>query len=88
VRGVIEITDDELATEALAADPDPEVPDDAVPFAGPDVVSLLPEWYMPPAGTNRRTPRRAVVVVGLVASLVLVNAAGLCVTFGWPEIAW
>jgi hypothetical protein len=27
-------------------------------------------------------------VAGIVAALVIVNGAGLCVTYGWPEIAW
>ena len=85
---MLEFTDDELAAEALAADPDVVVPDDAVPFARPAGEGLLPEWYMPAAGTGRRTRGRAVVVVGLIVSLIVVNAAGLCVTYGWPEIAW
>ena len=49
---------------------------------------LLPEWYMPIGGPIRRTRSRRVVVVGIIVSLLLVNGAGLCVTYGMPEIAW
>ena len=82
-------TDDELADLALAADPDAPIADDAVPFGQPPAhESLLPEWYMPVPGSIRRTRLRVVAVVGIIASLVVVNGAGLCVTYGWPEIAW
>jgi hypothetical protein len=84
---VIDVTDDELAAEAMAADPDVAVSDDAVPF-GEAVNGLLPDWYMPTSGPIRRTRPRVVAVVGLILSLLIVNAAGLCVTYGWPEIAW
>jgi hypothetical protein len=83
-----DLTDEELAAEALAADPDLVVADDAVPFGATEPVGLLPEWYMPAHGPIRRTRPRIVAVAGLVLSLVIVNAAGLCVTYGWPEIAW
>jgi len=85
----VEIDADELTMLALAADPDVEPDPDAEPFgAAPSGASLLPEWYMPvPASINRSRPR--VVMVGvIVAALVVVNGAGLCVTYGLPEIAW
>jgi hypothetical protein len=85
---VWDVTDEELAAEALAADPDLVVPDDAVPFGGSDSAGLLPDWYMPTGGPIRRTRPRVVAVAALVISLLIVNAAGLCVTYGWPEIAW
>ena len=82
-------TDAELTELALAADPDPEIDDDAVPFgAVPVGASLLPSWYMPPpmssGGQHRR--RRAWIVGGIVAALVIVNGVGLCVTYGIPEV--
>jgi hypothetical protein len=83
-----DVIDEELAAEAMAADPDVIVPDDAVPFGTQGSVGLLPEWYMPALGPIRRTRPRVVVGAGLVLSLLIVNAAGLCVTYGWPEIAW
>jgi hypothetical protein len=83
------ISDEELAAAALTADPDAPIPADATPFgaeqAGPD---LLPGWYMPPPRGYRRTPGRRLAVVGVIVALVVVNGAGLCVTYGWPEIAW
>jgi hypothetical protein len=82
-------TDEELAELALAADPDPEIDDDAVPFGTEPVgASLLPSWYMPApmstGGPHRR--RRAWIVGGIVAALVIVNGVGLCVTYGIPEV--
>jgi hypothetical protein len=82
-------TDEELTVLALAADPDAPISDDAVPFGRPPTDGvLLPEWYMPVPGSIRRTRPRVVAVVGIIASLIVVNGAGFCVTYGWPEIAW
>lgn len=82
-------TDDELAAQALAADPDAPIDDDAVPFGTAACDSgLLPEWYMPTPGPMRRTPSRVLAVSAIIASLIIVNGAGLCVTYGFPEIAW
>ena len=83
------ISDEELAAAALAADPEAPIPADATPFGsdqgGPD---LLPAWYMPAPRGLRRTPGRRLAVVGVIVALLVVNGAGLCVTYGWPEIAW
>ena len=81
------MSDDELAALALAADPDVPVDDDAVCLA--EVLDsyaprLLPQWYMPaPMGPTRllRGWRRAVVLL-VVASFLLITAAGLCNTYG------
>ena len=82
-------TDDELSDLALTADPDAPIPDDAVPFGQTDRNrALLPEWYMPAPSALRRTRPRAVAVSVIIASLIVVNGAGLCVTYGLPEIAW
>lgn len=80
------VDDDELTALALAADPETDVPEDAVALPEPGNVhaGLLPAWYMPPAvAPNVRHPRmlRAVVMV-VVASLLLINALGLCITYG------
>ncbi len=86
------LTDEELTELALAAGPDAVVADDAVPlsellggteWAGTD--NLLPGWYMPPPmGASRllRGWRRRVVLL-IVASFVLINAVGLCSTYGY-----
>ena len=83
------ITDEELTALALAADPDTEVGADAVPIdltgdGGRLPVHPLPEWYMPvPVGALRplRGWRRALGLV-IVASFLLINAYGLCSTYG------
>jgi len=84
--------DEELAELALAADPDAGVPAGAVPlseFLGAagagEGAELLPDWYMPaPAGAGRPLQgwRRRVVLL-IVASFVLLNAYGLCSTYGY-----
>jgi hypothetical protein len=82
-------TDEELTVLALAADPDAPVPDDAVPFGSPDglAVELLPSWYMPaPSLGHSRT--RTIVFIGIVIALLVINVAGLCVTYGVPEPVW
>ena len=82
-------TDDELAELALAADPEAPIPDDAVPFGRSEHDrALLPEWYMPAPSSTRRTRPRVLAVAVIVGSLIVVNGAGLCVTYGFPEIAW
>lgn len=82
------LDDDELARQALDAVPhDPFAPGLAPIERGPAGSSPLPDWYMLPAAA-RRTRGRAVVVGVVVASLTIGTAAGLCVTSGFPEIAW
>jgi hypothetical protein len=80
----------ELERLALAADPNAEIPGDAVPFLADSAegVDLLPEWYMPAPQNLRRTPARMFGAAAFVGALVIVNGAGLCVTYGLPEIAW
>jgi hypothetical protein len=81
-------TDDELAELALAADPEAGVADDAVPlkqFLGDGSGELLPDWYMPPpmgGGRLLHGWRRRIVLL-IVASFVLLNAYGLCSTYGY-----
>jgi hypothetical protein len=85
------ITDEELTALALAADPDAGVPEDAVPLsellaagASPFGEELLPDWYMPvPAGAGRLLDgwRRRIVLL-IVVSFLLIDAYGLCSTYG------
>ena len=85
------LTDDELTALALAADQDCEVDDDAVPLwalaAEEPEGDLLPSWYMPSPMTRSRLLQgwRRNVVLLLIASFILINAAGLCVTYGWVQ---
>lgn len=85
-------TDEELTELALAADPDAVVAADAVPLSellaaegassGDD---RLPGWYMPlPMGGGLVLSgwRRRIVLL-IVISFVLIDAYGLCSTYGW-----
>jgi hypothetical protein len=83
------LSDEELTRLAMAADPDAPLSDDAIPlrihlaqFAG----AALPEWYMPPAlgGSGRRW--RTPIVVAIISAFVLIEALGLCNTFG--QLTW
>lgn len=79
------MTDDELAALALAADPDSAVAADAVSLwelDGSNGDELLPAWYMPKP-MRRSSARWHRVVIGLVvAAFLLINASGLCSTYG------
>lgn len=79
------ISDEELTALALFADPDPAFDADAVSIwalADNDGPPLLPAWYMP-APTRRSSGRRQRIVIGVVvAALFLINASGLCSTYG------
>ena len=78
------LTEDELTELALSTRAGLPVAEDAVPLAtylGQDP-GLLPGWYMPSPMT-RMSPRwRLPVVVALVAAFLLIEAFGLCSTFG------
>lgn len=79
------IGDEELTALALAADPDIEVADDAVSLwelTGTKADGPLPEWYMPAAAGRLLTGWRRVPPVLVVGSLLLINACGLCITYG------
>jgi hypothetical protein len=43
---------------------------------------------MPAPRNLKRTPARMFGAAAFVGALVIVNGAGLCVTYGLPEIAW
>jgi hypothetical protein len=84
------LTDDELTALAQAADPDQPLDDTAVPLSlysmaprGP-----LPTWYMPPA-MARAAPRgwRTPVIIAIIAAFLLIEALGLCITYGQLVIA-
>jgi hypothetical protein len=83
------LSDNELANLALAADPDTQVGPEAVSLwslAGWDRDQLLPGWYMPAPMPGRTSPRWQRWVIGLiVASFLVINAYGLCSTYGRVE---
>ena len=87
-----EFSDEELTRLALAADPDMEVPDDAVPLSelfGTDTGSLLPSWYMPVVARHAVRGRRwkRVVVLVVIVIFLAIDAYGLCNTYGSITIA-
>lgn len=87
--GDVVVSDEDLTALALAADPDVELGDDAVPFrTGGELPGLLPDWYMPAPQVTGRSRRQAAVLSVVVVSLLALNAAGLCVTYGVVESAW
>lgn len=76
------ISDEELERQALEASPDAVVPDDAVAWSPTGRDPLIADWYMPAPAATRRDLRTRVVTGVVVASIVAINAAGLCVTYG------
>jgi len=91
-----ELTDDELAAIAVAADPDVELGDDATSLwdlIGSASPGGLPQWYMPsavagvlsqPRAHRRWRKRTALVVIG---SFLVIDACGLCATYGQLVLA-
>lgn len=78
------VTGAELDALALRADPLLPLPDDAVPYdqylgTSP---SLLPDWYMGPATRAHASRWRRPIVLALVVAFLLIDAAGLCSTYG------
>jgi hypothetical protein len=78
------ISDDELTALALAAEPDAPLDDNAVALslypeeqAGP-----LPSWYMPPVMAVCTGRWRKATIFAIIASFLVVDAFGMCITFG------
>jgi hypothetical protein len=82
-------TDEELTALALSADPNQPLAEDAEPFKGTDgpAAELLPAWYMPAPGLRSRKRWHTGVVLLIIAAFVLINALGLCITYGHLVIA-
>ena len=81
------ITDEELTALALSADPDQPLDADAVPIGVylANTVGPLPEWYMAPVMVRHSGHRQRAVILAVVGSFVLIEAFGLCSTYGqWP----
>ncbi len=84
----MELSDWELTQEALAADPNTPILPDAVPFNDglSDRAELLPRWYMPAPAVSSATRFQKLGAVVCVAAMLAVTAAGLCTTYGIPEL--
>ncbi len=78
-------SDEELCRLALAADPTAALSDEAIPiglhlaqFSG----AALPAWYMAPATARGGRRWRTPIVVTIISAFLLIEALGLCNTFG------
>ena len=82
------ISDEELTLLALAADPTEHLSADATPLAGsqPADDGPLPGWYMPPVVRGVQSRGRRNVALVVVGSFLLINALGLCATYGFLEL--
>jgi hypothetical protein len=77
------VPDEELTELALAAAAEPDLADDAVPIQPIDpTADLLPSWYMPASAGHVAPGWRRRIALVLVGAILLINAAGLCVTYG------
>lgn len=87
--GSAEWGDEELTALALAADPDEPLSPDAVPLSlyPPQFAGALPLWYMPPVTAGVTRSWRMPVVLVLVAAFLLIDAFGLCITYGQLVVA-
>jgi hypothetical protein len=84
------LTDAELTALALAADPYEPLDENATPlhihlaqFTG----ASLPQWYMPVAMARSGSRWRRPVVLAIIAAFLLIEALGLCNTFGQLTLA-
>jgi len=87
--GELRISDDELTALALAADPDAPLDPDAVPWHEYLAASgallapaALPGWYMAAVTARHGGRWRFVVIAALVVAFVVIEAVGLCSTYG------
>jgi hypothetical protein len=78
------ISEEELTELALAADPETALTADAVPIDVylPQFSGALPLWYMPPVVRSGGGRWRRPVVLAVVAAFLLIDALGLCNTYG------
>ncbi|MEY2458686.1 MAG: hypothetical protein QOG30_516 [Acidimicrobiaceae bacterium] len=81
------MTDDELTALALAADVDVPIDREAIPlseYLHSDDDGLLPDWYMPAPmqGARRLRGWRRRVAILVIVAFVLIDAYGLCSTYG------
>jgi hypothetical protein len=81
------VTDEELTALALATDPETDVDGDAPSLEdllGSSQRRLLPEWYMPApmGGAPPLRGWRRVAALSVIASFLVITAAGLCNTYG------
>ena len=80
----LDISEEELAALALAADPQVPLPPNAEPIHVhlSAFASSLPLWYMPPVVRSGGRRWKKPVVLAVVAAFLLIDAMGLCNTYG------
>ncbi len=78
------LTDAELTALALAGDADAPLDRGAVPMTDylDQPPGALPEWYMPPVRARSGKRWRSTVVLVIVAAFLVIEAVGLCSTYG------
>ncbi len=81
------ITEEQLTELAMAADPNEPIDEEAVPLSVylgglEQSGGLLPQWYMPTPMARSGSRWRLPVVLVIVAAFVVIEASGLCSTFG------
>lgn len=79
------LTDEELTALAMATDPDAILDDPSAEPVSWSVLQLptgLPGWYMPPVMARGGSHWRLPVVLAVVGAFVLIDALGLCNTYG------
>ena len=74
----------ELTALALAADPDQPLDPEAVPLDTRmgQAFEQLPAWYMPPVTARRCGRARRLVILAVVGAFLVIEACGLCSTYG------
>jgi hypothetical protein len=77
-------TDEELTVLALEADPEQSLGPDAVQLdlSAAQPGAFLPEWYMPRVMATRVRGWRMPLVFMIVGAFLLIDAFGLCITYG------
>lgn len=83
------LTEEELTELALAADPDAPLSADAVPISMhlAQWGAPLPLWYMPPVARSGGGRWKMPVVLAVVGAFLLIEALGLCNTYGILSLA-
>jgi hypothetical protein len=77
------LTDEELTALALGSEPLEPLPESADDIAPSWVIGgNLPLWYMPPVARHAKSRWAAPVVVGVISAFLLIDAMGLCNTYG------
>lgn len=77
------ISEERLTELALAADPNAPLPADAVPiYVHLSQFGAVPLWYMPSVARSGSSKWRRPIVLAVVGAFLLIDAFGLCNTYG------